>query len=123
MKKRPILIGPIVALALLLAACGRQEQPVAPERPAFVARALCVGRSMLPTFGEREEVQIELCRYEQLQGGDTVIRWDPVLKIFIHHRLEYRNETGRWQTRGDNNGGSDRGVMTPEEFVGRTHKL
>jgi hypothetical protein len=113
----------IVLLALVVAGCGKQPESPAASHPAFRARVLCVGKSMLPTYGESEWVEVEFCHYEDLRGGDTVIRWDPVLRIFVHHRLEFRNETGKWQTRGDNNGGSDRGVMTPDEFVGRTHKL
>ncbi len=115
----------LVALSLAFNGCGKSEAPAAAAapRPAFVALATTAGTSMAPTFGTSETVRLELCRYGDLKGNDTVIRWDPIFSLFVHHRLLHRNETGLWVTAGDNNAGPDRGVMSPEHFVGCTHKL
>lgn len=114
---------PLLAALLLLAACGQRE-PAAPSHPPFTTTARTVGRSMLPTFGETETVQLELCRFADLRTGDTVIYWHDGVRQFIHHRLIQRDaRDGRWLTRGDNNPGQDIGRFTSDEFVGRTHKL
>lgn len=79
---------------------------------------------MLPTFAEAEVVTLELCRFDELRAGDTVIFWHEGVRGYIHHRLSHRDETtNRWRTKGDNNATADTGLLTPSVFVGRTHKL
>lgn len=113
----------LICWGVVLSGCAKREPQAVATRPAFVAEVNCYGTSMLPAFQDGERIRVEFCRYDDLKGGQTVIRWDGEVKLFVHHRALYRNETGRWVTRGDNNASVDRGVMTPEEFVGRTHKL
>lgn len=96
---------------------------VAPSRPVFVCQVRTNGPSMYPTFGVNETVDLELCAFGDLRGNDTVIYWHSETRQWVHHRLQYRDDSGQWVTRGDNNGGNDRGHVTADEFVGRTHKM
>lgn len=113
-----------ILVAGLFAGCGRQEQSTQSNRPAFRAMALTTGSSMLPTFAESEVVTIELCKMSDLRAGDTVIFWHDGIAGYVHHRLVRRDDTtNRWITKGDNNQFQDRGLMTADEFVGRTHKF
>jgi hypothetical protein len=115
----------VAGAALLLAACSREDAPGAPtDRPPYRATTISTGTSMLPTFAEVEVVQLELCDFGDLRTGDTVIFWHDRLRLYAHHRLVRRDPvTNRWITQGDNNAFPDRGAMTADEFVGRTHKL
>lgn len=110
-------------LALAAFGCSRQADAVAPAHPVFVAKADSIGTSMLPTFGVAETVALELCAFSDLKAGDTVVYWHDGGRLWVHHRLEGRDQTGRWVTRGDNNPNIDRGHMTSDEFIGRTKKL
>lgn len=125
-----ILVTALVLSALLWSTgCSKSDPtPINPAprtaaRPPFKATAFSVGTSMLPTFGEVELVQLELCGFGELRTGDTVIFWHDRFETYAHHRLIGRDETGHWLTQGDNNPSRDRGNMTSDEFVGRTHKL
>jgi len=112
------------ALLLALSACSDSSKPAVAPRPVFVAEAQSIGTSMLPTFGEKEQVALELCRVEDLVPGNTIIFWHEETRQFVHHRLEHRDPTtGLFRTRGDNNPNHDRGFFTPSNFVGRTHRL
>lgn len=125
MIRRLTVFGLWSLVSGLFLGCGKSDPSTAASstRPPFVAKADSAGTSMLPTFAVRETVALELCAYSALRGNDTVIRWDPIIKQFVHHRLESRDATGLWTTRGDNNPGADRGHMTADTFIGRTHKL
>lgn len=82
------------------------------------------GTSMLPTYAEAEVVALELCRFEDLRAGDSIIYWHEGVRAYIHHRLASRDDvTNRWKAKGDNNANLDTGLVTPSVFVGRTHKL
>ncbi len=116
----------LAALALSLFGCGKSDtgNPASvAARPPFTVPVLVAGKSMLPTFGDGELVTLEICPFSALRGNDTVVYWHDGIREYIHHRLDGRDDTGRWVTRGDNNGNIDRGHMTSDEFVGRTHKL
>lgn len=116
---RQLLIA--LQVALLMTGCNRQAEPA---RPVFTAMANSAGTSMQPTFAEREVVALELCPWDELRTGDTVIYWHDLTGQYIHHRIDsYDRNSGRWITRGDNNPGQDTGRMTSDEFIGRTHKL
>jgi hypothetical protein len=121
----------IISTAVLLGAlggCGKQPtesgRQITPGRPTYTAETLSVGQSMLPNFGEVERVRLELCAYSDLAARDTVIFWHDRTRQYVHHRLIERDAvTNRWITRGVNNRGADTGLMTADEFIGRTHKL
>lgn len=79
---------------------------------------------MLPTFSVVEMVALELCSFDDLRPGDTVIYWHDGISSYVHHRLILREDTtNRWKAKGDNNAGLDTGLVTRDVFVGRTHKL
>ncbi len=79
---------------------------------------------MLPTFGMSEDFALELCSFSDLKGGDTIVFWHSGVSLYVHHRLDHIDSTtGRWITRGDNNPSVDRGIVSSDQFVGRTHKL
>ena len=111
---RPALV---LLLAILLGGCGEEH-----KRPHFSSIAVTYGKSMLPAFSEFEMVMLEHCKWSDLKAGDTVIYWNNEHSIFVHHRILARDKTG-WKMRGDNNPGNDVGIMTADEFVGRTHKM
>lgn len=112
----------IFTLALGTSGCGRQDEPA--PRPAFRSETWSIGTSMLPAFAIVERIGLEHCRYKDLKPGDTVIYWHAETRQYIHHRLVERDDrTNRWRTRGDSNPGRDTGIMTADEFEGRTHKL
>lgn len=116
-----LLLCGAVAIALMLAGCGKSEP--APTRPVFVARITLTGTSMLPLFQDGEEAALELCQYGDLRGGDPVAFWNSISGKYTNHVLVRRDATGRWITQGLNNPGVDRGHMDSTEFVGRTRKL
>ena len=119
-----LLCVAIVLIAWSLAGCGDASAAGSAGRPAFVAQAWCKGTSMLPAFKDGEMVGVELCRFSDLHTGDTVIYWHNETKQYIHHRIfQWSDTRGRWVTKGDNNPNYDRGFMSSDEFVGRTHKL
>lgn len=105
-------------LLLLLAGCSKTPPPA--PRPAFRALAQAMGDSMLPTFKSGDFVSVELCRFEDVGAGDTVIYWHEATKAYVHHRAVQRDMTGLWITRGDNNPTIDTGHMSSAQFVGRT---
>jgi hypothetical protein len=78
---------------------------------------------MLPTFDEAEGIEYEFCSYSDLRARDTVVFWHEAAGCWAHHRLMYRDETGGWITKGDNNASADLGTMRAYEFAARTHKL
>lgn len=109
----------LILCALAFLGCSKQEVA---SRPPFVVYTQVVGDSMLPTYKSGEIVTLELCDYQSVGAGATVIFWHEEIKTFLHHRLVGRDHTGRWITRGDNNPGIDRGHMSRADFVGRTRK-
>lgn len=132
-QQRQSLAGLLVSLAVLAlcvacvlwsTGCSKSPDASAATHPAFTFTALTQGKSMLPTFGEVELVQVELCRFSDLRTGDTVIYWNNEVQMFVHHRLIQRSEPDNlWLARGDNNAGRDVGRVTADEFIGRTHKI
>lgn len=123
-----VLVCTGAVLLGLLGGCGKQPvdsgRRATPGRPTYIAETLSIGNSMLPTFNQVERVRLELCAYGDLAARDTVIFWHDRTSQYVHHRLIERDATtNRWITRGDNNQGRDTGLMTADEFIGRTHKL
>jgi hypothetical protein len=114
----------LLALALLLAGCGQQaDQPRTP-RPAFRGMVTAWGNSMLPAFKDGETIGTEFCRVEDIGLGDTVIFWSEAVGTYVHHSIDHWDvKLGRWVTKGLANPGVDRGYVTSENFVCRTHKL
>jgi signal peptidase I len=108
----------LLIACLAFAGC---EQPEG--RPAFTGMALASGTSMLPTFGSPEVVSLQLCSFDDLLPGDTVVFWHDGIRDFVHHRLVRRDNAGHWICQGDNNPNPDNVRMTREDFVGRTGKL
>jgi signal peptidase I len=117
-----LFFGFVLLIAVLSGGCGKSE-PTKP-RQTFTAMAEVRGTSMLPTFSDREIVALELCAWNEIGAGDTIIFWNGISREYNHHRIDrFDHLSGRWITRGDNNGGQDMGRMSRDEFVGRTKKL
>lgn len=120
----------ILQISIVLAFCAGALCGCAPSdapkraRPALLVTVSTVGFSMLPTFANGEAVRMELCGFDDLAPGDTVIYWHEGVSAYVHHRLILREDTtNRWKAKGDNNAGLDTGLVTRDVFVGRTHKL
>lgn len=112
------------AIGVLCGCAPREAAEATQPRPALRAMVFVGGSSMLPTYAESEVVTLELCRFDELRAGDTIIYWHEGTRGYIHHRLFQRDAvTNRWKAKGDNNVGLDTGLVTPSVFVGRTHKL
>ncbi len=122
------LIAAMAWLAVNLAGCAKPGEATqahqSAARPPFRSMAHVTGTSMLPAYGTDEWVNLDHVPFNELKTGDTVIYWNEQAGDYRHHRIDsWDRTTGRWIIKGDNNPNVDRGIMSPDQFEGRTSKL